>query len=676
MNDGRMKEKNNSGAEEGVNRLLSMAFPAFFIFYEELLLKWFTLRGPWDLTLFYTWLFSASFGIGLFLFTSLSAFEKRNRMARGILLFVIAAVYGCGNFIYKTFKMFYDVQTVLAGGVDAFGGFGEDAVRMVFSSSGLQRVVLTLLPVILYLSVFRKRDSAVRISRKEFFWLSVLMVLFFARGVTLISVNPAAASVYTDEYVFQGAVGKFGLLTGIRLDAEHYVHRNEPKTEFAVTETPEPEEELEMKPIVYGYSRMDIDFDALSENASALELQLDDYVKTQTASRKNEYTGLFQGKNLIFITAEAFSAEVIDPVLTPTLYRLAAKGINFTDYYQPATAGTTGGEYENIFGLLPVEGGSSFKITSRFHNNMILSAVLSREGYNGWAFHNNDYTFYDRHITHNNLGYSNGFMGVGNGMEQWLSSLGMPESDLEMMEGTIGMYIDEEPFSIYYMTVSGHSIYTPGNPMVRKHLEEVKDLEGYTETVKCYLAANLELEAAMKYLVEKLEEKGIADDTVIVIGADHFPYGLDYGEDIDASDNLANLYGYKVTNYLDRDHNRLIIWSGCLEDRDPIVVDTPTSSLDILPTLLNLFGAEWDSRLLPGRDVFSDRSPLVFTLNYDWKTDKGTYYAGAGKFVPEEGVEVSDDYVENIRKTVKNKIIFCGGLLHTDYFHHLFPDCE
>ena len=72
---------------------------------------------------------------------------------------------------------------------------------------------------------------------------------------------------------------------------------------------------------------------------------LHQYFAAQTPTKTNDYTGMFEGKNLILITAEAFSAEVIDPMRTPTLYRLATKGINFTDYYQPSSAGTTGGSH-------------------------------------------------------------------------------------------------------------------------------------------------------------------------------------------------------------------------------------------------------------------------------------------------------------------------------------------
>ena len=61
-------------------------------------------------------------------------------------------------------------------------------------------------------------------------------------------------------------------------------------------------------------------------------------------------------------TAEAFSTEVIDPELTPSLYRLATKGIQFKDYYQPAWGGSTStGEFTNITGLVPANGIDSIK---------------------------------------------------------------------------------------------------------------------------------------------------------------------------------------------------------------------------------------------------------------------------------------------------------------------------
>ena len=261
-------------------------------------------------------------------------------------------------------------------------------------------------------------------------------------------------------------------------------------------------------------------------------------------------------------------------------------------------------------------------------------------------------------------------MGLHNGMEEGVQEV-WPESDLEMMDFTVPLYIDKQPFSIYYMTVSGHCRYNYlGNKMSKKNYDVVKDLD-CSETVKCYLSCQLELEYAMESLVRQLEEAGIADDTLIVLTADHYPYGLEnsatWGND---KDYIAELYGYDPKDNIQRDHNALIMWSGCLEGKN-IVIDTPTYSLDILPTLSNLFGVEYDSRLLVGRDVFSDAEPIVLWYDYTWKTDKGSYNPETHKFTPAEGVSVDDGYVDRIKNIVYNKIYYSREVQNTDYFNYL-----
>lgn len=419
-------------------------------------------------------------------------------------------------------------------------------------------------------------------------------------------------------------------------------------------------------------NKMDIDFEALAEADSATYKKMDSYVASLTPSKKNGLTGIFKGKNLIFISAEAFTAELIDEDLTPTLYRLATKGIQFTDYYQPAGAGTTGGECQNIFGFFPVLGGSSVKKTADENNYFTMGNQLNRLGYFGKAYHNGSYTFYDRDKTHNNLGYSEGFMAYGNGMEKFIVPT-WPESDYDMFVGTIPEYIDQEHFNIYYMSVSGHSNYGfHSNAMAKKHKDRVADMEA-SGPIKAYYAANLDFEDALAYLMEQLEEKGIANDTVIVISADHYPYGLDGGSSAGFGQMkyLSELYGENVENVFQRDHNRLILWCGCLEEYDPIVVSDPVGSIDVLPTLSNLFGTEWDSRLLPGRDVFSDAMPIAILDKRNWKTDLGI--CSKGKFRSyDETAEVPDGYAAMVNDLVGKKFDYCKNVLQTDYFGHLY----
>ena len=395
------------------------------------------------------------------------------------------------------------------------------------------------------------------------------------------------------------------------------------------------------------------------------------YVASLTPTKQNEYTGLFEGKNLIFITAEAFSAEVVDPELTPTLYRLLNNGMHFTDYYQPSWgSSTTSGEFSNVTGIVPTTGGECMQEALQQDLFLTIGNRLQELGYHSVAYHNHTRTYYDRYLTHPALGYDS-FVALGSGMEEGVKKL-WPESDEEMMRFTVSRYIDRQPFSVYYMTVSGHALYSrSGNNMARRNFDAVDHLP-YSDTVKCYLACNMELEYGMAYLVSQLEEAGIADDTVIVIATDHYPYGLEnsdtWGND---KDYLSELYGREVTDCFIREHSALIIWSGCLEEQAPIVVDTPVYSLDILPTLCNLFGVEFDSRLLVGRDVFSEAQPLVFWPDYSWKTEKGSYDAVTGVFTPAEGVTVEAGYIEQIASLVSNKITYSSAVNRNDYFNYV-----
>lgn len=617
-------------------------------------------------------LFSIIYSSVLSIFISLFPVKWRKWITL-VVIFISSLPFIIEYFIYYQFKILYDLNSILASAGDVASTYSKEIFVLIFSPDGMIRIILFLLPLILYgiFSRFIEFDSSDMVDRMI---VIIVSILIFSGCNLGIASNSILDPILHHRYHFQTASHQVGLLTGLNLEVRKLYTKDTNQIHFEVIDTQAsefiPSTDIEEEPIVYGFNQLDIDFNSLEANG--IYKELNSYVASLKPSSKNEYTGLFKDKNLIFITAEAFSKEVIDPTLTPTLYRLANKGIQFTDYYQLSGAGTTGGEYQNIFGMVPTWGGSSFIATSVSLNAYTIGSMLNELGYYGQTYHNNDYTYYSRHETHNNLGYSDGFMGYGNGMEQYVSNL-WPQSDVEMFKGTIPLYIDKQPFNIYYMTVSGHSLYTiENNDMVKKHWDRIKDLD-YSDPVKCYLACQLELEDSLAYLLEQLQEHDILDDTVICLTSDHFPYGLDTSRTLGNIPYLSELYGYNVNTSFERDHNAWLLWSGSLEDEEPIVVDTPTSSLDILPTLANLFGIEFDSRLLVGRDVFSDREALLFNSGYDWMSEYGSYYSSNNTFIPfDETVDLPKDYVDRMNTIVQNKVYYCDAVLRNDYYRYLF----
>lgn len=635
----------------------------FAVFYEELLLRLSAEVSYGGMGLMYVFCFSLTYGLlsrAVFLLIP----QKIRRFIAPVFLVLLGVGFGLEYFLHDAMQTFVDIQSIGTGAGDVAGGFVGTVLAAV--ARKFYMAILYFLPLIVYCIV--KPGKRVKdIPKNRIFVLPLIAVLLTALICTMFYCRPSDRVFVREEFNFNHAVGRFGLLGSLALESLSESAEKD-FTAMEVESTPEIQ-----GPTTEGrpeYNRLHIDFRTRAKTQTEPTIQsVDAYVASVKASKKNEYTGLFRGKNLILITAEAFSSEAIDKELTPTLYRMATRGIQFKEYYQPAWGGSTStGEYSVITGLIPTAGVRSIKNTMGKDMAYTLGNQLRAQGYHSAAYHNGSYTYYDRHLTHTNLGYDT-FMGIGNGMEDGVQKHLWPESDVEMMAFTVPQYIDKAPFSVYYMSVSGHCLYNfGGNDMAEKNRDLVADMDAST-TIRAYMASQIELDRALELLIAQLDAAGITDDTVIVISTDHYPYGLEKSEMwCTDRDYLEELYGYPANTPFARDHSTLIVWSGSLEKQAPIVVDTPTYSLDIVPTLSNLFGIAYDSRLLVGRDALSDTEPLVIFADYSWITDKGRYLAAKGTFTPNEGVVIPDGYVEQIKAMVKNKFAFSKNVIACDYY--------
>ena len=146
------------------------------------------------------------------------------------------------------------------------------------------------------------------------------------------------------------------------------------------------------------------------------------------------------------------------------------------------------------------------------------------------------------------------------------------------------------------------------NYIANKNWDLVKDLP-YSDKAKCYMATQIELDKAVEQLINRLEEAGKLDDTVIIISGDHYPYGL-------TLDELNELSDYEKDDTFEKHRMSLLIWNNQM--KQPVKVEKVASSLDIIPTVLNLFGIEYDSRLLIGRDILSDSDKKARYDQFGW----------------------------------------------------------
>ena len=211
------------------------------------------------------------------------------------------------------------------------------------------------------------------------------------------------------------------------------------------------------------------------------------------------------------------------------------------------------------------------------------------------------------------------------------------------------------------MTVSGHMNYTwKGNTMASRNRSLVADMEA-SENMKGYMACNIELDKALAYIIEQLEAAGKADKTVIAMACEHYPYALESELTVIIGSENKEFYGLYESN--------LVIWSASMEE--PVHVDKVCSSIDIVPTLLNLMGIEYDSRLYSGKDILSDSPGLVIFSDMGFATDYCVYNSKTGNIRTTADVQITDEYISSIRSLVKNIWNAAGRIINTDYYARL-----
>ena len=623
--------------------------------------------------------FNAVFAVALTLLTSL--FSRKVNVILAIIFEVLLMFLFGSQIVYDfIFGSLYSVSQMKMGG-DAVTAFWKETLMGM--SDGFIYLLLLFVPLAITAFIKKLRDVAFERTHVKC-WILLVVLAVGLQFLSIRCLKIGGTGFFTNYYFYNSnetttdqATERFGLLTAMRLEIFATEEEEEEILDDVTEATEMGEEEPEAEPAAtepeavvkeVAYNVLELDFDALNQLTEKSKIQaINDYCASLTGTNKNEYTGMLADYNLILLCAESFDTGALDPELTPTLYQLANEGIVFNNYYNTFPNTTTDGEYALCMGLYP-DGGrskknSSFMASTR--NNMMYALgnmFLSQKEIQSYGYHNYEGSYYNRSSTHPNMGYSMKFSRRG-----MTFTNAWPASDLEMMEQSIGDYIGQDQFHAYYMTFSGHYRYDIStNLIAKKNWDIVKGLD-YSSQTKAYLSCHIELEKAMAYLMQRLEEEGVADKTAIVMAGDHFPYGLtdkQYSELVDYDIDKFNKY-----------KSTLIFWVGGLKEN--IVVDEYCCNVDILPTILNLWGFEYDSRMLAGTDVFSDGVHVAVLKDHSFYTDKVWLNASSGeiRYLVDEN-ELPENYVEDMIKYIKKKNSISVDILNTNYYKFIASNRE
>jgi len=603
--------------------------------------------------------------------------NKANKVLSRVIVIFLYIYFAAQYIYYCVFGSFFSMFQIRMGG-DAVTGFWKETLSCIKDNIGY--LLLMLIPLVIFeLCVKFKAVCLERVKLKEFgIQAGSALVAHIICVICICLVGTGTTTSFYDVYfgnttTTDRSVEVLGVMTTSRLELWHMAFGNLDNNLGleVIEEIPEVEEKTSQDEQTVDYGKNiidDIDFEYLNTvtNQSAI-ITLNDYFGSLEGTNKNEYTGMLKDYNLIVLTCESFAPYAINKEITPTLYKLATEGFIFENFYNSYPNNTTNGEYTVCMGNFPdlTRSKSNASFTNSVENYLpyaLGNIYKDQRNIQAHAYHNYQGYYYNRENTHPNMGYE--FKSAGAGMEFTTS---WPASDYEMMVQSVDDYIDEEQFHAYYMTFSGHYRYDFDiNPMAARNERKVQNLN-YSEPVKAFLACHIELDKAMEYLLERLEEKGIADKTAIVMTADHFPYGL-------KDEEYSELAGKEIDTEFEKFENSLIFWVGGLEE--PIVIDEYCSTVDVLPTILNLFGFDYDSRILNGVDILDKDAVHLGILNdgsFINEYVKVNQSTGEITYLVDES-KIPEGYVNSLVQLVKNKMSASAAILNYDYYDFVFSN--
>lgn len=392
--------------------------------------------------------------------------------------------------------------------------------------------------------------------------------------------------------------------------------------------------------------------------------ELDTYFTQRPDHTPNDMTGIFKGKNVVYVLMESMDDWLITQQDTPTIRKLMDEGISFANFFTPGygSARTLNTEFCMNSGLyLPTNGEFVFDYMENSFDQS-LAACLSHSDYTGYVFHYNSPEYYNRGKMEPMLGYN-----------AYISYENYTSEENELLSDCY-LFDDPRIHDIFFrqgltfntiITRAAHLGYTYDEVLSQYAFSLYPDRKGMypTEEEDCARLKAKLVDDMFARLLKELDDNGVLENTVIVGVTDHYTYGC---QDIDA------LY---ANSNVDPDHKLLLertpcfIWSA---NGPKMEVDKVLQTADLVPTLLNLLGIESPYEYI-GQDAFNPSYPgYALFPNGSWISDgvvcmvetDGSYEI----LVNEKSKELSQDYIDNMCSVALAFIHANNQIITTNYY--------
>ena len=385
---------------------------------------------------------------------------------------------------------------------------------------------------------------------------------------------------------------------------------------------------------------------------------LDSIYKADDTKEENAYTGKFKGKNLIFLQLEGMDTWMLTKKTTPNLYNLRKHSIDFSNHYSIYTGG--GSTFNSEFAVntgftTPI---SYIENVYSFSKNTFpytMARLFKEQNYSVNAFHMNKGEFYSRDINYKSWGYDN-YYGLQD-IQKYNDERYVLDRELILNKTFYNKIFKQQGnFVNYIITYSPHTPFTTEKE-VGKILAEEKYGKGNVPKLSeedCAKMAASETDNMVGLLIQALKDNGLYDNTVIVAYADHYLYTLD---------DKSILDKYKETSNNLINHTPFFIWSSDLGQLTSI--SKVNMQMDILPTVLNLFGIDYNSNNYIGHDILSnDFKGYAFFSDYSWYD--GKVYVENQQIT--NGKKMSTNKLDSMNNLISNVIKKNDLTLKYDYF--------
>ena len=552
----------------------------------------------------------------IFLVLSLSLFTKKRlgKIIYSIFFIISLAIYLVNNIYFSMTGVFFDFSMVLLA--------SEGSSYLLDSIKNCNSLVyLLLIPIIfsffVSLKVFPKHEKG---------HYKALVISIFA-FIILHSITP----------VFLGKANEELTWSTWRNPRNIYISFNDNNKSLKVSG-------------LYEYTARGFYMTFLKSKQTVNEQDIaflkEEYSK-ENDKKKNRYTGKQKGNNLIIVQLEGVDSWLINKNDTPTLYNMMRNSINFTNHYSYYNGGgsTFNSEFAVNTGFITPLSYTQNAYT--FNKNSFpysLAHLFKNEGYSVNAFHMNTKEFYSRGTNYKNWGYDNyyGLVDLGT----YKDNSYYLDRELILNEDFNEKMFSDKPFVDYIITYTNHMPFSSekGNCKMLLDLdsEENENVSYDLNEEDCARRQAKETDYMMELLLNELKTRNLYNNTTIVVLTDHYLYTLSDKTILDKYKNTSN----NLINY-----TPFFIWNN---GKDKKTVKTVTSQLNVLPTILNLFGIDYNPVNYIGSDALDNNyQKIVFFSDYSWYD--GNVYVDGGivtnkRYISEEALDDKNYYVNYLIK--------------------------